>query len=64
MRRHANRVVQTLDAAGEILVVPWGDGAVGKLARSLKSASGDLSNLRLLLSSLRERANEIRAAVA
>ena len=35
-----------------------------KLARSLKTADGDLSNLRGLLGSLRDRASEIRSAVA
>jgi predicted nucleic acid-binding Zn-ribbon protein len=35
-----------------------------KLGRSLKKANGDLSNLRALLVSLRERASQIRTAAA
>jgi hypothetical protein len=35
-----------------------------KLGRSLKKANGDLTNLRALLLSLRERASEVRATAA
>ena len=35
-----------------------------KLSRSLKSANTDLTKLRALLGSLRDRANEVRAAAA
>src|SRR5437667_6408920 len=63
-RRRLERRMADAAAQLEDDDTPLRASELGKLARSLKSASGDLSNLRLLLSSLRERANEIRAAVA